>query len=183
MKLVFLIGDTAVGKMTVGQALAKLTGLRLFHNHMMIEPVIEIFGDYKHDVVDRLREVVFEAFAASEAYGLIFTYMWAFDQPEDWAYAARVREIFERRGAEIYYVELIAPQAVRLARNATPNRLAHKPSKRDTEVSNRRLIADDARYRCVSEPGELPFEHYLRLENADLPPEAAARRIRDAFDL
>jgi len=49
--------------------------------------------------------------------------------------------------------------------------------------SGRRLIADDARYRCVSEPGELPFEHYLRLENADLPPEAAARRIRDAFGL
>ena len=39
MKLVLLVGSGAVGKMTVGQALAKKTGLRLFHNHMMIEPV------------------------------------------------------------------------------------------------------------------------------------------------
>ena len=43
MKLVILIGNCAVGKMTVGQELAKRTNLRLFHNHMMIEPVLEIF--------------------------------------------------------------------------------------------------------------------------------------------
>ena len=44
MKLVFILGNSAVGKMTVGQELMKLTGLRLFHNHMMIEPVIDIFA-------------------------------------------------------------------------------------------------------------------------------------------
>lgn len=44
MKLLFLIGDAAVGKMTVGQELMKITDLRLFHNHMTIEPVLEIFG-------------------------------------------------------------------------------------------------------------------------------------------
>ena len=46
MKLLFIIGDAAVGKMTVGQELMKITDLRLFHNHMTIEPVIEIFGRY-----------------------------------------------------------------------------------------------------------------------------------------
>ena len=43
MKLVLIVGAGAVGKMTVGQELMKITNLRLFHNHMMIEPVIEIF--------------------------------------------------------------------------------------------------------------------------------------------
>ena len=55
MKLVFMIGNAAVGKMTVGQALAKITGLRLFHNHMTIEPVLEIFGQYQPQVIERLR--------------------------------------------------------------------------------------------------------------------------------
>ena len=45
MKLVFIFGDGAVGKMTVGQELAKITELRLFHNHMSIEPVLEILGN------------------------------------------------------------------------------------------------------------------------------------------
>lgn len=34
MKLVFLFGNCAVGKMTVGQALCDITRLKLFHNHM-----------------------------------------------------------------------------------------------------------------------------------------------------
>ena len=40
MKLVIIFGNLAVGKMTVGQELAKITNLKLFHNHMTIEPVI-----------------------------------------------------------------------------------------------------------------------------------------------
>ena len=58
MKLLFMIGNAAVGKMTVGQELMKLTGLRLFHNHMTIEPVIEIFGQYNGKAINRLRQVV-----------------------------------------------------------------------------------------------------------------------------
>ena len=185
MKLVLLIGDTAVGKMTVGQELAKRTGLKLFHNHMTIEPVIEVFGEYRQDVVARLREVVFEEFAGTSQYGLIFTYMWAFDQLEDWAYMAHVCDIFRTRRpeTEIMYVELIAPQTVRLQRNAGENRLLHKASKRDRETSDRRLLESDIRYRCVSYEGELPFENYLRLDNTDLSPQAAAARIADAFSL
>ena len=57
MKLVIIIGDAAVGKMTVGQELMKLTGLRLFHNHMAIELVIDVFGYYDPSIIVKLREV------------------------------------------------------------------------------------------------------------------------------
>ena len=56
MDLVILIGSGAVGKMTVGQELVKITDFRLFHNHMMIEPVIEIFGKFDGAVVSKLRD-------------------------------------------------------------------------------------------------------------------------------
>lgn len=59
MKLLFLCGNAAVGKMTVGQELMKITNLRLFHNHMTIEPVIEIFGYYDGKTISRLRETIF----------------------------------------------------------------------------------------------------------------------------
>ena len=183
MKMVVLIGDSAVGKMTVGQELMKLTGLRLFHNHMMIEPVIEIFGSFRGDVIQKLREVIFYEFAKSDNEGMIFTFMWAFDMPSDWEYLKHVTDIFEEQGATIYYVELIAPQEVRLQRNETPNRLAHKASKRDVEASRQRLLRDDANYRCVSNPGEIPFENYLRLENADISAERAAAIIQEHFGL
>ena len=168
MKLLFIIGDSAVGKMTVGQELAKITSLRLFHNHMMIEPVLEIFGAFRGDIIQRLRHVIFEEFAKTDNYGLIFTFMWAFDMPSDWDYLEQVKAIFGLEAQDICYVELIAPQEVRLARNATENRLRHKASKRNIDDSNARRLRDDENYRCVSFPGEIPFPNYLRLENTDL---------------
>jgi len=183
MKLLFMIGDAAVGKMTVGQELAKITGLRLFHNHMMIEPVLEIFGQWRPDITQRLREVIFEEFAKTDSYGMIFTYMWAFDMKEDWDYVEWVKDIFGLPDADVYYVEPIAPPEVRLARNVTENRLKHKASKRDVEASNARLLRDDASWRCVSRPGEIPFPNYLRLENAEIPAAEAARIIKAHFNL
>lgn len=183
MKLLFLCGDAAVGKMTVGQELMKITNLRLFHNHMTIEPVIEIFGYYDGKTISRLRETIFEEFAASDNYGMIFTYMWAFDQKSDWEYIAHVRSIFEPYGTEFYYAELVAPQEVRLARNTTENRLKNKASKRDLETSNQRLLDDDKRYRCVSLDGEIPFENYIKIDNTSLSPAEAAKMIKEKFDL
>ncbi len=182
MKLVFIIGSGAVGKMTVGQELMKQTGLRLFHNHMTIEPVIGIFGRYDARTVNELRDVIFRNFAASDCEGMIFTYMWAFDMQADWDYVEHVKSIFAPYGTEFYCVELVAPQAVRLRRNATANRLAHKASKRDTAFSERFILAENE-HRLVSLPGEVPFDNYLRIDNTDVPPEEAARMIRERFGL
>lgn len=183
MKLVFLIGDAAVGKMTVGQELTKITDLRLFHNHMAIEPVLEVFGHFHGKAISRIREVVFEEFAQSGQYGLIFTYMWAFDQPSDWNYVEHVGDIFRKYNAEIFYVEIIAPQEIRVQRNVTENRLKNKASKRDIAMSNRRLLDDDEKYRCVSHEGEIPYDNYMRIDNSNLPAETVARRIKERFGL
>ena len=181
MKLLILIGNSAVGKMTVGQELCKITPFRLFHNHMMIEPVLEIFGAFRGDVIQKLRSVIFEEFAKSDNYGLVFTFMWAFDMPSDWEYLESVKKIFGLSEEDIYYVELIAPQQVRLERNSTENRLQNKASKRDIETSNQRLIRDDQNYRCESLPGEIPFPNYLRIENAELSAVETAERIKSHF--
>ena len=181
MKLLILIGNSAVGKMTVGQELTKITPFRLFHNHMMIEPVLEVFGQFRGDIIQKLRHVIFEEFAKTDNYGLVFTFMWAFDMPSDWEYLERVKKIFNLPEEDVYYVELIAPQEVRLQRNCTENRLKNKASKRDIDASNARLIRDDQNYRCESLPGEITFPNYLRLETADLSAADAAAKIKEYF--
>ena len=183
MKLVFLIGSGAVGKMTVGQHLCRITGLRLFHNHMAIEPIIEIFGEYNSSAIDALRDTVFREFAKTGSYGMVFTYMWAFDMQEDWDYVEHVKDIFRPYGTEFYYAELTAPQDVRLARNTTENRLRHKPSKRDLEFSRNNLLEADKLYRLESMPGELPFENYIKIDTANLSPEETAAIIKERFRL
>lgn len=183
MKFVILIGNTAVGKMTVGQELMKLTGLRLFHNHMMIEPVIEILGYRDSDTVKKLREVIFEEFAKSDNEGMIFTFMWAFDMQEDWDYMQHVVDVFKARGAEIYCVELVARQEIRLQRNETENRLKNKASKRDLEFSKKLLIGADEKHRMESLEGEIPFENYIKIDNSNLEAAEVAEMIKERFCL
>lgn len=181
MKLVIIIGDGAVGKMTVGQELTKITDLRLFHNHMSIEPVIEIFGKLNKNVVEDFRESVFRNFAKSDNYGLIFTYMWAFDCKEDWDYIYHLQEIF--KDADIYYIELVTSQEIRLKRNLTENRLKNKPSKRDLEASNKRIIEANNKYRLVSFDDEIKFDNYIKIDNSNLTAEEVAKIIKERFNL
>jgi len=187
MKLLFIFGAHAAGKMTVGQAVSRITPMKLFHNHMTIEPVIELFGAYNGAVTERLRQVVFEEFAKTDNYGLIFTFIWAFDVPYDEAYVRRLSEMYEAAGAQVDYVELVAPQDVRLVRNRTENRLQHKASKRDVALSEARFLDAEERYRVVSEPGEVVQrlgvapERYLRIDNTNLEPDAVAKMIVDHF--
>lgn len=181
MKLVVIIGNGAVGKMTVGQELAKITGLRLFHNHMSIEPIIDIFGEYNGTIVRKFRELVFTEFAKTDKYGLIFTYIWAFDTQSDWNYMEHLRDVF--KDADIYYVELVAPQEIRLQRNSTENRLKHKPSKRNLEWSDKMIIESDLENRLESYDGEIPYDNYIKIDNSTLSAAETARMIKDKFGL
>ena len=178
MKLVLIIGAGAVGKMTVGQELMKITNLRLFHNHMMIEPVIEIFGKFKGDTILKLREIIFNDFTKDENEGMIHTLMWAFDIKSDWEYVENLSKKFD----EVYCVELIASQQIRLERNKTENRLINKASKRDIEASNNRLLNEDT-HRLVSYEGEIPFKNYLRINNENLEPKEVAKIITEKFNI
>lgn len=181
MKLVLLFGSAAVGKMTVGQELTKITDLRLFHNHMTIEPVLEIFGYYKPDTIEKLRKIIFEDYANSNNYGLIFTFIWAFDCQEDWDNVKAITEIFS--DGDIYYVELTASLETRLKRNKTENRLANKPSKRNIEFSDKLMLNDESKYRLISNDGEIPFENYIKIDNSNLEPDTVARIIKEKFQL
>lgn len=183
MKLLVILGSGAVGKMTVGQELAKITDLRLFHNHMSIELVLDVFGSINGSAITKIREAVFEEFVKTDHYGLIFTYMLAFDVQSDWDYLNHLVDIFKKKNAEIYYAELVASQEVRLQRNATENRLLHKASKRDVEASNRRLINEDSKYRLVSNDGEMSCENYIKIDNSHLAPDVVARMIKERFNL
>ena len=113
--------------------------------------------------------------------GLIFTFIWAFDEKSDWYYVEHVSNIFEEQNAEVYYVELVADQTERLRRNVTENRLKNKASKRDIELSNQRVINDDATYRLVSNEGEVTYKNYIKIDNTKLSPEEVVEIIRNNF--
>lgn len=186
--LVIILGPHAVGKMTVGQELAKITGLRLFHNHMSIELSRKLFAPNEqeefHDLIRAIRQKVFELFAKGDLPGLIFTYMCAFDMQSEFDYLEGVIDLFKENGANCCVVELCADFEERLVRNKSENRLLHKESKRDLEWSEAEMRRTSEKYRLNSYEGEnLPFENYMKVDNTHLTPEEVAKMIKAHFEI
>lgn len=189
MRLLVIFGPPAVGKMTVGREIAARSDFRLFHNHAVIEPLLEVF-DYGTPPFQRLlgewrRRTVEEA--AQAGTNLILTYVWGLELASDADEIAEYIRPYVTRQADIAFVELAADLDTRLRRNRTELRLADKRSKRDLEWSEgnvrqlerHTLNTNPAADGVAPLPGEtlLARHRHLRLDNRDLTPSQAAECI------
>lgn len=181
MKLILIIGPPAVGKMTVGQELERITNFKLFHNHMSLELVKNLFdfGTIEFKRLDKkIRFSIFEEVASSQLEGLIFTYVWAFDFIDDTEYIEELLTIFKSTQAEIHIIELRTNYEVRKIRNSTENRLRHKESKRNLIQSEKRLHDYEQKYRMYSNKEEQNKYNILAIENTSLDPKSVAEIIK-----
>ena len=106
MNLVYLYGPPGVGKFTVGKELAKITGYKLFHNQLSIEPVISVFDfgteSFNKLVLDLRNQVIEEA--AKRNVSMIFTSAYAKGYNEK-----IMKEIIRRvkkNGGKVLFVQL-----------------------------------------------------------------------------
>jgi hypothetical protein len=181
--LLFVFGPPAVGKMTVGRAVADASGFRLFHNHHVIEPLLDVF-DFEtpqfQTLMGEFRQRVLEEAAAADV-DLVFTLVWALDLPEDARGVLRHLTPFVEAGRQVALLELCAGLDTRLERNRTELRLAEKKSKRDLAWSDdnvRELERHQLNTGIPSPADEViaAFPH-LRVDNTDRAPEDVAGEV------
>lgn len=186
MKLVIIFGPQAVGKMTVGHELEKITNLKLFHNHMTIE-LVDPFVSYSTPEGKRLvklfRDEILKAVSESNSPGLIFTNICDFNHKGDWERIEEIADIFSTKGAKVSFIELEADVETRVERNKTEHRLLHKPSKRDIVWSENELRTTATTMRLNSYEGEIQYPNYLRINNSEISPESIAIKIKERFNL
>ncbi|MFD2179819.1 AAA family ATPase [Veronia pacifica] len=185
MDVVVIFGPPAVGKMTVGMALAESTGYRLMHNHMTLELVHNFFEFDDPEfwpLVREIREKLFSAIKDSNLPGLIYTFVWALDRDRD-------RESIENYCSaigvsinDVKFVELTADQDTRLLRNKTELRLAEKKSKNDLEKSEANLLDFDQKHQMNTE-NDFIFSNHLKIDNTNLSPQQTAQRIVRHFGI
>ncbi len=188
-KFVLIVGPQAVGKMTVGQELEKLTGLTLMHNHETLDLVSKFFDFNNHkkklrEISDLFRFTIFEEVAKSDLEGMIFTLMLCLEREEDIEYVEKIEKIYKENNGEFYVVELEADLKERLRRNKTENRLKHKPGKRDLVFSENNLLGDVEKHKLNTDDDEvLNFENYIKINNTDISAKETARMIKEKFEL
>jgi len=184
--LLFLVGPAAAGKMTVGMEVCRLTGMRLLHNHMtidLVQPFFHFGTPAFYRLVEHFRTAIVEEVASSDLPGIVFTYVWAFDEPGEAEIVQGYARPFASRGLPIRFVELQADQSERLRRNRTALRLEHKRPKRDLEWSDADLLQMDRDYQLSAPPALRERPNWLLVDNTHLTAEQAAQRIVEHLEL
>ena len=172
MKLVFLYGLPATGKLTVARELAGLTGFSLFHNHLAVDLLLPVF-EFGSPAFVELREqiwlAVFEHAAPLD--GLIFTFA-----PETTVrpeFIERAQSTIARAGGEVLFVELVCPIAELKQRLGNDSRQQHGKL---TSVAQFDQLAAAG---CFDSPRMPPPR--LSVDTSLCSPREAAERIAQAL--
>lgn len=184
-KLIIICGPQAVGKMTVAESLRDKLKYNMMMNHDSIEVSDRIFGfgtPAQKEFNAAFREKAFDL-AVKHNVDFIFTYVCAFEMPQERVYLSKVADLFTDNGGEFYFVELRASLEARLERNETPHRMERKASKRDTAWSRANLLSDAEKHKLNSDDGEIWFRNHIKIDNTNLRPDEAADIIIEKFGL
>jgi len=169
MKLVFVYGPPAVGKLTVALALARATGYRVLHNHLLndLAEVVFAWGTPPFgELVRRLRFQILEL-ALQEDVSLISTFVYAAQQDD--AYVQEIKAFVEARGGQCVFVQLRCKPETLLERVEEESRRQFKKLK-NVQVLER-LLQEYELFMPV------PFADSLQIDTDELSPDQAAQAI------
>jgi shikimate kinase len=175
MKLFFLYGPPAVGKLTVARALAERIGAAVYHSHVALEYAGHIFDPGTPEssaLVEKLRLETF-AFCAQRDHDLIFTFVYA--HPSDEPFVRRAITAVQGCEGEVLFVHLDAPDHVLLERVEADSR------KELAKINQRKNLEPVLKRFDLHKP--IPFVESFALNTAALEPEEAAKLIIEHFEL
>lgn len=175
MKLIFIWGGAASGKLTVARELARLTGLPLFHNHLVVDALLEKLP-FGHPQFIRLREAMWMAAfetAATSGQSLIFTF--APESTVDEGFPARVVDLVGGLGGEVKFARLV------ISPEEQERRIGNDSRKEFRKLVSLDLLRELRDSFLEAEAAMPPADIVIDSEIDDA--ETAARRIASAFGL
>lgn len=124
MRLVFIHGPAASGKLTIARALAARTGLPLFHNHLVVDALLAVFPFGTPTFVALRERMWMDVFAAAcaEQRSMIFTFHPEASVAGD--FPQRVRDLVELEGGQVDFVAIECAADLIAERIAAPSRQA-----------------------------------------------------------
>ncbi len=175
MKLIFIYGAPAVGKLTVANEIAAQTDLKVFHNHLSIDAIEPIFPFGTKSfwkLIDLIRvETIAEA--ARVGQNLIHTFCYA--KGSDDKYVSEIIEAVELNGGEVCFVLLTCE------RDELERRVLAESRKQFGKANNLEILNEILDKYDLFSP--VPERKSLQIDNTNLSPEVAAKKIIEHYRL
>ncbi len=175
MKLIFIYGPPAVGKLSVARELAKLTGFRLFHNHVSIQFVESVFkfGTKAFGrLVDKFRLEMLEE-AAKEGVDTIFTFVYV--KGVDDPFVRRAVRMVRSQGGQVCFVRLFCGKEELARRVGTEVR--KNMGKMSTKSALLRLFATRNLF------SEISFQSSVNFDTTVATPRTVAKLVAQHYKL
>lgn len=175
MKLIFIYGPPAVGKLTVATELAELTGFKLYHNHVSVDFVKSVFQFGTPTfwrLVDKFRREILEE-AANEGINTIFTFVYG--KGIDDGFVRDVIRRVESHGGKVCFVRLYCDHDELLRR--VTNEARKNWGKLTTKSGLARMFE---RFNMTA---DVPSARSLSIDTTSTPPRQAAKEIAAHYRL
>ncbi len=175
VRLVFIYGPPAVGKLTVAKVLSKQTGFKLYHNHVSIDFVRSIFQFGTppfQKLVDKYRREMLEE-AAKEHVDTIFTFVYG--KGEDDEFVRDIMRRVESHNGKVLFVRLYC------AREELRRRVAIKSRKKHGKLATKQDL--DGLFNEFDLLSEVPSVSSLSIDTSHNPHQKVARLIARHYEL
>lgn len=170
MKLIFLYGPPASGKLTIAQKLSEMTGIALFHNHLSRDLVQDIYGDKlkeNYELVDRIRFEIFD-YCAQNGKDLIFTYV--YEGEDDDANVKKFINIIEKyEGNRFLFIEVTADK------NELMNRVDNESRQQYKKLTNPEILDKITQDMSVY---SIPYIDALKIDTTKISAQQAAEKLK-----
>ncbi|MAG02849.1 hypothetical protein CMI42_05925 [Candidatus Pacearchaeota archaeon] len=176
MKLIVIYGPPAIGKLSVANELSKITGYKIFHNHLtndLIETILEFGTEAFFDFNDKLRLELLEKAAKEKVRGVIFTFCYGNPMDDKW-----VRELIKRikkHNSKIYFVQLFTEKSILYKRVKNISRKEFGKIR-----SIKKLKESLSKWELLT---PIPFVDNLTINNSKLSPRKVAQQIKSHYKL
>lgn len=174
MKLFFIYGPPASGKLTIAEKLSEHTDIPLFHNHLSRDLVKDIYKDklsLNYDLVNRIRFDVLDYCSKNDT-DLIFTYV--YEGSDDDENVRQLVRTIESNDGEVIFIELSANREDLIARVDNESR---KRYKKLTDIEVMKDITKDMSIYSI------PFVEALKIDTSVSSPDDAVTLIRTTYKL
>lgn len=175
MKLIFIYGAPAAGKLTIANELAAQTGFKVFHNHLSIDAIEPIFPFGTESFWKLIHSFRIDVIAEASRAGVNLIYTFCYAKDTDDAHVALVTKFVEENGGEICFVLL------RCERDELEKRIFDESRKRYGKIKTLEILDEILEKYDLFSP--VPERESLIIDNTNLAAKDATRKIVEHFHL
>ncbi|MFC1682059.1 AAA family ATPase [Nanoarchaeota archaeon] len=169
MKLVFIYGPPAVGKLTVANELSKLSKYKIFHNHLVGDLLYSLFGfntpQYRNLSIKFRLEMIKAATEDDTSFIMTFCYSYKkFD-----SFIKKIIKNVESANGKIYFIQIICDKSELFKRVKAESR------KKYTKVTSIDKLKNTLKEWDMFKA--IPYVKSLTIDNTNLSAKKVAEKI------